>query len=111
MDFGRYWQERALANLNKPQEPPAPPAAAKPKPKLTDFPAGDGQFDAIKWSDALSDWTEARIEAGVQTHLSKHDQAREQETVANTWQGRVDAFAASHPDFAAVTLHDVFDNR
>lgn len=87
-----------------PTDPPAP--ATRPPPKLTDFPAGNGQFDAVKWSDELAKWNDEQLEvrtaAAIEKRLTARDAQAEQATAASTWQTRVAEVKKAEPNFEAI---------
>ncbi len=104
MDYANYWREQALKVLQQPPaNTPAPASNAKAAPKLSDFPAGDGQFDAVKWADAHGAWAQEQIAAQVAASLANVDQQRSAQSVQQSYNTKLAAFKATVPDFDIVS--------
>lgn len=100
--YGRHLEGRLTEGLRPaaPAAPAAPAPVAAPTempPKLEDF-----KYDASAHAKALGEWTQeqvdARVAAGVEAKLAEQRAA----SARQTFEARVDAFAAVTPDFHAV---------
>jgi hypothetical protein len=102
MEWGQYWYNTARAQMGQPP-PGAPPAGAAPPPGEKPRPLLKDYADADKWAEAVTEWTDERVERGVAAGLSKADAQRQNTNAAEKFQERVAAFRATTPDFDAVT--------
>ena len=96
--------ERQLAESRKPPEPP--PAKPVEAPKLEDF-----EFDQAKYTQALTEWQDARIEARVAERLAKAEAERAANERTKTFQQRQQEFMAKTPDYAEKVLQGADRNE
>lgn len=115
MDYANYWRDQALKVLQPPGGTPAPAGTApggapapgaiqptRPAPLLKDYPAGDGAFDAIKWSEALTTWTAEQVEHRSTVTEQRRAQQATATTVQSTYNAKVATFRTTVPDFDIV---------
>jgi len=98
--------QRQLAALNQPAktDEPVAPKFSKPKPKLD-------QFETIeKWTEALSDWTEQKVQfdldqrdLAVRSRIEADSRSHAESELMSRHLARVNEFKKTHPDFDAVT--------
>lgn len=117
-EWGKHWFDVAQRLMQAQPQGGAPGGAApsagaadpapvtRPAPKLTDFPAGNGQFDAVKWSEEFAKWGDEQLEVrtaqAVEKRLTARDQQTEQQTAAATWNERVADVLKTEPNFVAL---------
>ncbi len=113
MDYANYWRAEALKVLQPPGPGGAAPAGAapgaaqtiqptRPAPKLADFPTGDGQFDALKWSEKLTEWNTEQLDHRATVSEQRRTQQAAATTEQTTYNAKVAAFRSTVPDFDIV---------
>jgi hypothetical protein len=105
-EYADYWREQAMKLMqNGSPAAPAPTAQAAPVEEKRPTMAEHG-YDAEKFADAMSAWTDKQIEkrvaSAVDSTLSKREDQKSFESAQASFATRTEAFKAAAPDFDIV---------
>lgn len=106
MEFGQYWQQRALELMRQTGAAPAKDGgpggepADDPEPRLEDFDSTE------KWAEAFRAWTRRQIETTVDKTVEQKTRSQREEeqraAVLTAWNERLTKFVEEQPDALAV---------